>query len=93
MKKHHAHHEHAHAKKASHHEHEHAHHAHHAHKTHPHHRGAGMPYFESQHWEMKPGEVSMGDGKYTHGEMSNPEHLKHSVDALNHYANTHREKH
>lgn len=66
---------------------------HHSNKPHPHHKGAGMPYFEAQHWEIKPGEVKMDDNKYTSGEMSNPEHLKHSVDALNHYAKTHREKH
>lgn len=64
-----------------------------AHKPHPHHKGAGMPYFQSQHWEMKPSDVSENSAKYTQGEMSNPDHLKNRVSALHDYANTHREKH
>jgi len=35
----------------------------------------------------------MDSGKYTQGEMSNPEHLKHNVSALNQYAKKHQAKH
>lgn len=105
MKKHHAHHE-EHKKHHGHHEehkkhhshhahHEHAsHHAsHHSHKSHPHHRGAGMPYFEAEHWQKPVGDVMSANEKYSSGEMSQGEDYKRSVDALAHYARTHREKH
>ena len=48
-------------------------------------RGAGLPYFHKEHWEKDAGETAVADGKYTEGEMSNPEHLKKSVDMLASY--------
>lgn len=43
--------------------------------------GLKMP-MGNAHWEQKPGETMTSDLKYTSGEMSNPEHLKKSVDDL-----------
>lgn len=60
---------------------------------HPHHKGAGMSYFEKDHWQKDAGEVETANGKYTEGEMSNPEHLKKSVDGLANYAKKHKQKH
>lgn len=79
-----------HGHKASHH-HEHAEHHKHPH-GHPHHKGAGMPYFESDHWQKPVEDISVANGKYTQGEMSNPQHLKHSVDELASYAKKHKMK-
>ena len=62
-------------------------------KGHPHHKGAGMSAMGNAHWEKKPGEPMMADGKYTEGEMSNPEHLKESVSKLASYTKSHRAKH
>lgn len=65
------------------------------HKTqgqHPHHKGAGMPYFEKEHWQKNVEDIQVADGKYTEGEMSNPEHLKKSADALASYAKKHKMK-
>lgn len=61
-------------------------------KGHPHHKGAGMAGFEKDHWEKKPGDVSVADGKYTQGEMANPEHLKESVNKLASYAKKNKMK-
>ena len=55
-------------------------------------KGGGMPYFHKEHWTKDAGETAVADGKYTSGEMSNPEHLKHSVDALAAYAKKHKMK-
>lgn len=52
---------------------------------HPHHQGAGMPYFEKEHWQKDVADIEVCDKKYTEGEMSNPEHLKKSVDGLANY--------
>jgi len=46
----------------------------------------GMAQFNKEHHTMKPGETMVADGKYTQGEMENPEHLKRSVDDLAKYA-------
>lgn len=48
--------------------------------------GGGMPTFNKDHWTKSPGTTNVADGKYTSGEMNNPEHLKSSVDALASYA-------
>ncbi len=56
-----------------------------AHSKEAHGKGAGMPYFEKDHWQKKVEDVSVCDAKYTQGEMSNPEHLKKSVDMLSGY--------
>lgn len=52
---------------------------------HPHHQGGGMSTFNREHWEKDPGDIEVCNLKYTSGEMSNPEHLKKSVDALSSY--------
>lgn len=52
---------------------------------HPHHQGAGMPYFDKEHWQKDAGDIDVCNLKYTSGEMSNPEHLKKSADALSSY--------
>lgn len=41
-----------------------------------------MAQFNEGHHEKKPGETNCADGKYTEGEMRNPEHLKESVNKL-----------
>jgi len=51
-----------------------------------------MPKFEAGHWEKKESDVMTANGKYTEGEMSNPEHLKKSVDGLASYAKKHKMK-
>lgn len=65
---------------------------HNAHKGHPHHKGPGMAYFHKPHWEHKPGDVTVADGKYS-SEMNQNEEYKHSVDALASYAKKHRAQH
>jgi len=67
--------------------------AHKKHGHHPHDKHHAMSQFNEGHWEHKPGEPMMDSGKYTSGEMSNPEHLKHNVSALNQYAKKHQAKH
>lgn len=42
--------------------------------------GLKMP-LGNAHWEMKPGDTKVADGKYA-TEMGNPEDLKQSVDKL-----------
>ena len=44
-----------------------------------------MGQFNEGHWKEEQGETTCADGKYTSGEMSNPEHLKKSVDMLASY--------
>jgi hypothetical protein len=53
---------------------------------------SAMPQFNEGHWEKKPGDIMVENGKYSQGEMSNPEHLKASVDALASYAKKHQMK-
>ncbi len=45
-----------------------------------------MAQFNEGHHEKNMGESMVADGKYTSGEMSNPEHLKESVNKLASYA-------
>jgi hypothetical protein len=45
-----------------------------------------MDQFNKDHWTKDQGETMAADGKYTEGEMRNPEHLKKSVDMLAAYA-------
>ncbi len=52
--------------------------------------GLKMP-LGNEHWEKKPGETAVADGKYA-SEMGNPEDLKRSVDALASYAKKNRMK-
>jgi hypothetical protein len=63
-----------------------------AHSKEAHGKMNGMGIFNENHWEKKPGEPMLANGKYTEGEMSNPEHLKKSENALASYAKKHKMK-
>lgn len=52
--------------------------------------GLKMPMGNS-HWEMKPGETSVANGKYA-SEFGNPEDLKKSVDGLASYVKKNKMK-
>ena len=56
-----------------------------AHSKEAHGKHNAMRQFNDGHWEKDQGETETADGKYTSGEMSNPEHLKKSVDMLASY--------
>jgi hypothetical protein len=60
-------------------------------KGHPHHKMAAMGQFNNGHWEKKPGETSVADGKYA-TEFGNPEDLKRSVNSLATYTKKHKMK-
>lgn len=49
-----------------------------------------MAQFNEGHHEKKFEELATADGKYTQGEMSNPEHLANSVKGLASYAKKHK---
>jgi hypothetical protein len=51
---------------------------------HPHHKGAGMPYFEKEHWQKDVADVDMQDKRYC-SEMGAAEELKGQVDKLASY--------
>lgn len=61
--------------------------------SHPHDKVSAMPQFNEGHWERKQPELATANGKYTSGEMSNPEHLTKSVEALANYAKKHKAQH
>ena len=61
-----------------------------AHSKEAHGKHAAMSQFNEGHWEKKPGEPMVADLKYTQGEMSNPEHLKESVNKLSGYVKKHK---
>lgn len=63
-----------------------------AHSKEAHGKMAAMGKFNEGHWEKKEGDVMVSDLKYTQGEMSNPEHLKASVNSLSSYAKKNRMK-
>jgi hypothetical protein len=48
-------------------------------------KGKGMSEMGPSHWERKVADTSVADGRYTEGEMNNPEHLKESVNKLSGY--------
>lgn len=52
-----------------------------------------MAQFNEGHHEKHPGSTMCADGKYTSGEMSNPEHLKESVNKLASYAKKNKMSH
>jgi len=62
------------------------------HKGHPHHKYEAMGQFNEGHWSKDQKDEKMTNAKYTSGEMSNPEHLKKSVDMQTEYLNKHRMK-
>lgn len=49
-----------------------------------------MAQFHEGHHEKKMSELATADGKYTSGEMENPEHLAKSVQGLAGYAKKHK---
>ena len=63
----------------------------HSNKAHSKHNA--MSQFNEGHHEKKPGDTLKSGMKYTQGEMSNPEHLKGSVDKLSGYAKKHKAEH
>jgi len=63
-----------------------------AHSKEAHAKMNGMAKFHEGHSEKKMAELETADGKYTQGEMSNPEHLANSVKALASYTKKHKMK-
>lgn len=57
-----------------------------AHSQKAHGQVKAMAQFNEGHHEKKYDMVNQADGKYTQGEMSNPEHLKKAADGLAAYA-------
>ena len=64
-----------------------------AHSKEAHGKHAAMAQFQEDHWEKKMEPTKVSDGKYTEGEMRNPEHLKESVDKFAAYAKKHKAMH
>lgn len=56
-----------------------------AHSKEAHGQKMAMSQFNMDHWSKDQGKTDCAEGKYTQGEMSNPEHLKKSVDMLASY--------
>ncbi len=56
-----------------------------AHSKEAHAKKNAMGQFNEGHWSKGQGTTSVADGKYTSGEMDNPEHMKKSVDMLSGY--------
>lgn len=44
-------------------------------------KGGGLPNFNREHWEQKPGETQVGGGRYC-SEMGAAQELKSQVDKL-----------
>lgn len=63
-----------------------------AHSKQAHGKMNAMGEFNKSHWEKKPGETKVADGKYASSEMGNPEELKRSVDSLASYTKKHKMK-
>lgn len=61
------------------------------HKAHPHHKGQGFAAQPNHHWEKKPEETMVADGKYG-TEFGAPEELKKSVDGLASYVKKNKMK-
>ncbi len=64
-----------------------------AHSKEAHGKKHAMGQFNEGHWEKKNSQLATADGKYTSGEMSNPEHLANSVEKLAAYAKKHKAQH
>jgi len=64
-----------------------------AHSKEAHAKLPAMGKFNEGHWEKKMADVSLADGKYSGGEMSQAEEYKKSVDALASYARKHKAQH
>lgn len=52
-----------------------------------------MKKFNEGHWERKQGDVSLGGGRYSSGEMNQEEEYKGDVNALSAYVKKHKAKH
>lgn len=61
-----------------------------AHSKEAHAKKNAMGQFNEGHHEKKYSELDTANGKYTSGEMSNPEHLEKSVKGLANYAKKHK---
>jgi len=61
-----------------------------AHSKEAHGKKNAMAQFNEGHHEKKMSGLDYADGKYTSGEMSNPEHLEKSVKELAGYAKKHK---
>lgn len=61
-----------------------------AHSKEAHGKMNAMGKFNEGHWEQKHDCLDASNLKYTSGEMSNPEHLKKSADALASYVKKHK---
>jgi hypothetical protein len=64
-----------------------------AHSKEAHGKHNAMKQFNEGHHEKKMSDVSVADGKYSSGEMSQAEDYKKSVDGLASYAKKHKAKH
>ena len=64
-----------------------------AHSKEAHGKHNAMAQFNKGHHEHKMADVSVADGKYSSGEMSQAEDYKKSVDGLASYAKKHKAKH
>ena len=53
-------------------------------------KAGAMSGFNKGHWTKNLDETATANLKYTEGEMSNPEHLKKSVDGLANYVKKHK---
>jgi len=63
-----------------------------AHSREAHAQKNAMAQFKEGHSEKKYSQLGCADGKYTEGEMSNPEHLEKSNNALASYAKKNKMK-
>ncbi len=61
-----------------------------AHSKEAHGKHNAMGEFNKGHHTKNMEMLATADGKYTSGEMDNPEHLKKSVDGLAGYAKKHK---
>jgi hypothetical protein len=63
-----------------------------AHSKEAHGKKNAMAQFNEGHHEKKYSQLGVADGKYTSGEMDNPEHLERSNNALASYAKKNKMK-
>ncbi len=58
-------------------------------KQHPHHKGAGMAYFDKEHWQKDVNDVECAGGRYA-SEMNTAEEYKKQADGLANYVKKHK---
>ena len=61
-----------------------------AHSKEAHAKMNAMGEFNKGHWTKDQGETMCADGKYSSGEMNEPEHAKKSVNMLAAYTKKHK---